>query len=87
MAPRVDETDFNNLWRRYQSAHGKGNSQISYVEAVTNFLQDFTISATMARQEGRVQLEQSDMPHALNMAKIANGGYSHAAISVGNGSG
>jgi hypothetical protein len=29
------------------------------------------MSATMARQEDRVQLEQSDMRPALNMAKMA----------------
>jgi hypothetical protein len=29
------------------------------------------MSATMARQGGRVQLEQSDMRLALNMAKMA----------------
>jgi hypothetical protein len=34
----------------------------------------------MARQGGRVQLEQSDMRLALNMAKMAKGGFSHAAI-------
>jgi len=38
------------------------------------------MSATMARQEGRVQLEQSDMHLALNMAKMARGGFLHAAI-------
>jgi len=38
------------------------------------------MSATMARQGGRVQLEKSDMPLALNMAKMAKGGYSRAAI-------
>jgi hypothetical protein len=38
------------------------------------------MSATMARQGGQVQLEQSDMRHALNMAKITKGGFSHAAI-------
>jgi len=38
------------------------------------------MSATMARQGGRVQLEQSDMRLALNMAKIAKGGFSHTAI-------
>jgi len=38
------------------------------------------MSATMARQGGRVQLEQSDMRVALNMAKMANEGYSRAAI-------
>jgi len=36
--------------------------------------------ATMARQGGRVQLEQSDMRQALNMAKMAKGGFSRAAI-------
>jgi len=34
------------------------------------------MSATMARQGGWVQLEQSDMQLALNLAKIANGGLS-----------
>jgi len=34
----------------------------------------------MARRGGRVQLEQSDICLALNMAKMAKGGYSRAAI-------
>jgi len=38
------------------------------------------MSATMARQGGRVQLEQSDMRLALTMANMANGGFSRAAI-------
>jgi len=38
------------------------------------------MSATMARQGGRVQLEQSDMRMALNMAKMAKEGFSRAAI-------
>jgi len=38
------------------------------------------MSATMARQGGRVQLEQSDMCQALNMAKMAKGGILHAVI-------
>jgi len=38
------------------------------------------MSATMARQGGRVQLEQSDMRLALNMAKMAKEGFSHNAI-------
>jgi len=38
------------------------------------------MSATMARQGGRVQLEQSDMRLALNMAKMAKGGFLRAAI-------
>jgi hypothetical protein len=38
------------------------------------------MSATMARQGGRVQLEQSDMHLALNMAKMPTGGFSRNAI-------
>jgi len=38
------------------------------------------MSATMAKQGGRVQQEQSDMCLALNMAKMAKGGFSHTAI-------
>jgi len=38
------------------------------------------MSATMARQGGRVQLEQSDMHLALNMAKMAKEGFLRAAI-------
>jgi len=38
------------------------------------------MSATMARQGGRVQLEQSDMRLALNMSKIAKEGFSRAAM-------
>jgi hypothetical protein len=38
------------------------------------------MSATMARQGGWVQLEQSDMRLALNMAKMAKQGFSRAAI-------
>jgi len=38
------------------------------------------MSATMARQGGRVQLEQSDMRLALNKAKMADGGFSRATI-------
>jgi len=37
------------------------------------------MSATMARQGGRVQLEQSDMRLGLSMAKMAKGGYLLAA--------
>jgi len=36
------------------------------------------MSATMARQGGQVQLEQSDTCLALKMAKMAKGGFSHA---------
>jgi len=38
------------------------------------------MSATMARQGGRAQLEQSDMRLALIMAKMANGGFLRGAI-------
>jgi len=38
------------------------------------------MSATMARQRGRVQLEQSDMGLALNVAKMPNGGFSRATF-------
>jgi len=38
------------------------------------------MSAAMARQGGRVQLEQSDMRLALNMAKMAKEGFLCAAI-------
>jgi len=38
------------------------------------------MSATMARQGGRVQLEQSDMRLALNMAKMAKEGISRTSI-------
>jgi len=38
------------------------------------------MSATMARQGGHVQLEQSNMRLALNMPKMANWGFLYAAI-------
>ena len=38
------------------------------------------MSTTMIRQGGRVQLEQSDMRLALNMAKMAKRGFSRAVI-------
>jgi len=38
------------------------------------------MSATMARQGGRVQLAQSDMHLALNMAKMAKVGFSRMAM-------
>jgi hypothetical protein len=38
------------------------------------------MSATMARRRGHVQLEQSDIRRALNMAKIAPRGCLHTAI-------
>jgi len=38
------------------------------------------MSATMARQGGQVQLEQSDMRIALKMAKMAKGGFSRTTV-------
>jgi len=38
------------------------------------------MSTTLARQGGGVQLEQSDMRLALNVVKIAQGGFSQTAI-------
>jgi hypothetical protein len=38
------------------------------------------MSAPKARQVGRVQLEQSDMRLALNMATMAKEGFSRAAL-------
>jgi hypothetical protein len=38
------------------------------------------MSATMAMQGGRVQLEQSDMRLPLKMAKMAKGGFLRAAV-------
>jgi len=38
------------------------------------------MSATMARQGGWVQLEQSEMRLGLNMAKMVKAGFSRAAI-------
>ena len=38
------------------------------------------MSVTMARKGGQVQLEQSDMRLALNIAKMAKEGFSRAAM-------
>jgi len=38
------------------------------------------MSGTMARQGGHVQLDQSNMRLALNMAKMAKWGFARAAI-------
>jgi len=38
------------------------------------------MSATMARQGGKLQQEQSDMRLGLNMAKMANEGFSRATF-------
>jgi hypothetical protein len=38
------------------------------------------MSATMASQGGRVQLEQSDMWLAMTMGKMATGAFARAAV-------
>jgi len=60
--------------------HGWDNRWMLLLAAATNFLYVFNISSTMAWQGGCVQLEMSDMHLALNMAKMAKGGNSHAAM-------
>jgi len=50
--------------------------------AAGNFLYVFNMVVTTARQGGRVQHEQSDMCIALNVAKMARGGYWQAATVV-----
>jgi len=79
-SPGVDKTRFNDLWFCYRVIYGSGTSRISLLEAATNSLNVSNSFATMAREEGRVQLEQSDMWLALNMDKVAKGGFSHAAL-------
>jgi len=53
---------------------------MSLLQVATNFLQVFTMSATMARQGGQVQLEQSNMRLTLNMARMANEQFLRATI-------
>jgi len=55
-------------------------AETSNLEAATNFLYDINLSATMARQRGWVQQEQSDMCLALNMSKMAEGRLLRTAI-------
>jgi hypothetical protein len=49
------------LNRGYRVVHGRGNNQILILEVASSFLWVFNMSATMARQGGWVQLDQSDM--------------------------
>jgi hypothetical protein len=64
----------------YGVIYGRGNCQISLLEAATIVLYVFIMSTSMARLGGRVQLEQSDMCIALNIAKLAKGEFSCAVI-------
>ena len=50
------------------------------MDAATDYLTVFNLSGTMERGGGRVQLDQSDMHLALNMAKIAKEGFSCAPM-------
>jgi hypothetical protein len=76
----VDETGLNHLRGGYGSVYGQGYSRISVFAAATNFFSVFNLSATMARQGGRVQLEQSNTRRALNMAKMAKVGFLRATV-------
>jgi hypothetical protein len=60
--------------------NGSGNNHISLLEASTNVLKIFNMSATLARKGGEVQLENSNMLLALNEAKMAREGFSQAQI-------
>ena len=71
----MDEPGFNHLGESYGRVYGCGNCRISLLQAVTNFLEVFNMSATVARQGGRIQLEQYDMRLVLNMAKWAKEGF------------
>jgi histone H3/H4 len=54
---------------------------ITFEEAMEAYMVEaFNMSATLARQGGREQLEQSDMCLALNIAKMVKGGFSRPAI-------
>ena len=80
----MDETGFNYLGGGYGGVYGRGNSRISLLEAATNVLSDFNMSATGARHGGRVQLEQSDMCLTLNMAQMAKEGVSRTTMEKTN---
>lgn len=80
MSPKVAKTGFEHLREGYGRIYGRGNSRISFLEVATNFLHIFNIAATMVRQGDRVLLKQSDMHVAFNMAKMAKGQFSQAAI-------
>jgi len=55
--------------------YGRGNSQIWYVDSETNFLYDFNISATMAWEQGWVQVEQSESAWPWICLKWATEGF------------
>jgi hypothetical protein len=49
-------------------------------KAAINFFKVVNMSVIIAGQGGRVQLEQSDMPLVLKMAKMAKGGISCVTV-------
>jgi hypothetical protein len=76
----VDKIGVIHLTGGYRSIYGGGNSRISLFEASTKVLKIFNMLATIARKGDRVQLEQSDMRVALNMAKMAKQSFLRAAM-------
>jgi hypothetical protein len=80
MSTVVDETTPNDTTEGSRGVYCCVNNQCCVLEAATNFIEIFNMSTTVARHEGRVQLEQSDMRLPMNMAKMAKGGCSNTAI-------
>jgi len=76
----VDEKGFNHLTGGYESIYDSYNGHISSFEAATNSLQVFTMTVTIARPRSLVQMEQSDMCLALNLAKMAKGEFSRTSV-------
>jgi len=76
----MGEKAMKHLRGGYGSVYGRGNCRFSLLDAPSNFLLVFNMSATMAWQGGQVQLEQPDMRIALDMAKMAKGGFSRGTI-------
>jgi len=77
---RLDEAGFQDLWDSSRVVHGGGTSRISFLEASTNFLDVFNMSATMTRHWGQVQLKHSNMYLPFNVAKITTWGFLHMTI-------
>jgi len=75
-----DERGNNHLRGGYITIYGRGNRCISLLQAATNILKIASMSASMARQGGRVQLEPSNMHLAMNMAKMSKGRFPNSVI-------
>lgn len=76
----MDKTGFYHRRVYYGTVYGGGNSGITYVDAATNLLSVFNMSATMVRHGSWLQLQQSDMHLAIDMAIMAKGGTSCCVI-------